>query len=82
MADTGDKSKRDDQQRKDQAHAGPGDHSARLRAELKATLAQLTSMQADFERVASCKHPAGSVKGAVCAECGQEMWPESAAPSA
>jgi hypothetical protein len=59
-----------------------GHDTARVRADFKATLAELTSMQADFERVASCKHPPESVRGGVCAQCGQEMWPESDAPSA
>jgi len=80
MADAGDKSTRDGGQREAPAGSGPGDDRARLRANIKATLAELTSMQADFERVASCKHPAGSVSGGICVECGQEMWPESAAP--
>jgi hypothetical protein len=81
MADTGDKSRRDEERQAAQAGSALGSDRARLRADIKATLAELTSMQSDFERVASCKHPVGSVKGGVCAECGQEMWPESAESS-
>jgi hypothetical protein len=80
MADADDSSKRNDGQREARAGSGLGGDKARLRADIKATLAELTGMQADFERVASCKHPVGSVKDGACADCGQEMWPESAAP--
>jgi hypothetical protein len=56
------------------AEALPGEDSAHLRAELKSTLEELRDLQVEIERLASCKHPAGSAEGRVCRECGAEVW--------
>ena len=50
------------------------DDKARLRAELKATLAELAGLQVEIERLASCKHAQGSADGHACTECGAEVW--------
>jgi hypothetical protein len=74
MAEPDDEGQRDDAQPKPDAVAVVADDKARLRAELKSTLAELAGLQVEIERLASCKHPPESAEGRVCRECGAEVW--------
>jgi hypothetical protein len=68
-----------DDEQPGKAEAGSGlqdDDKALLRTALKATLAELAGLQVEIERLASCKHPLESYDGAICRECGQDMWPK------
>jgi hypothetical protein len=74
MAESGGEPQADGRQQEAEAPAGIVVEKAQLRAELKATLVELAGLQAEIERLASCKHSLESAKGGVCGECGAEVW--------
>ena len=74
MSESGSESQRDGRQPGAEVGVGIIDDKARLRAELKATLAELAGLQVEIERLASCKHSQGSADGKVCGVCGAEVW--------
>jgi len=74
MSESDAEPQRDGGQPEAEAAAVIAEDKVQLRAELKATLAELAGLQAEIERLASCKHPPGSAKGRVCGACGAEVW--------